>query len=1069
MAVKTGRGRLLQAPILTVRSHRFLFCILLILVAMLAASVPASAQGSRHEVLYINSYHEGLDWSDPITRAIEDRFTGSGLDINLHVEFMDSKRYSDENYKKILFDLYKDKYANKKFDVILCSDDDALDFLLQYGDQLFPGTPIIFSGVNYYTVNRLEGHANITGVAEHYDVRSTLDTALLLHPGTSHVFIINDLTTAGRANKQNIDTIIPKYPRTITFTYLGNYSMPELEETVGSLPDHSIILLMTFNRDRLGSDYSYTDSIRLIRGHTTVPIYGIWETYLGQGIVGGMLTGSYEQGNISAGMALRVLNGENVNAIPVFTDPKNRYMFDAQELRRFNINPEDLPEGSIIINQPQNIRLVPESELWVIFMGISGLIVGIAIMIIALLRIRRTRDALDASEKRYRAVVEDQTELISRFLPDGTHLFANDAYCRFYHKTRESIIGKKFFPQIPDEEKMLVHKHLQSLTPENPIRSMTNRIWLSNGESRWLFWNNRAIFDKDGNVVEYQSVGRDITDVRLAEDKVRQYSENLESLIDQRTQELVNSNAKLQQEVAERTLTENLLATEKEQLAVTLKSIGDGVITTDTDGQVVLVNQIAERITGWKQSDAEKQPLQKILPLYDIKDKKPLATPTDRIIQHPEMPDLLHRVLLITSDGTERILEESASVIRDKKSSIIGVVVVFRDITDRQKFETEMQRTQKLESLGLLAGGIAHDFNNILTAIFGNIILAKMEVDHESPGYKRLIEAENAMVRAKELTQQLLTFSKGGAPVKETADISNLIIDSTQFMMSGSQSRCEFDIAPELWPTDVDTGQISQVINNIVINANHAMPHGGVLHVSAANVILTPVSALPLPTGRYVKIMIRDEGTGISKENLARIFDPYYTTKKQGSGLGLSSASSIIRKHNGYIDVESEIGKGTTFSLYLPASDKTLEPVAKLEASPKTGSGYILVMDDEEAIRDVASRLLEHMGYRVEVAGSGEDAIELYRQALDEGDPLDVVIMDLTIPGGMGGKEAIAKLKEIDKNVKVIVSSGYSNDPIMANFQDYGFVGVLTKPYSRKEMAAAIERALQHDPDPQED
>ncbi len=489
------------------------------------------------------------------------------------------------------------------------------------------------------------------------------------------------------------------------------------------------------------------------------------------------------------------------------------------------------------------------------------------------------------------------------------------------------------------------------------------------------------------------------------------------------------------------------------------------MITTDINGLVVLVNKSAERITGWKQSEAEKQPLQTILPLFDIREKTPLATPAERVIHHPEMPDLLHRVLLKTAGGTERVLEESASVIRDQKSAIIGVVVVFRDITDRQKFETEMQRTQKLESLGLLAGGIAHDFNNILTAIFGNIILAKMEVDHDSSGYHRLVEAEKSMIRAKELTQQLLTFAKGGAPVKETADISGLITDSTQFMMSGSPSRCEFDIAPDLWPTDVDKGQISQVINNLVINANHAMPNGGILHVSAENVHLTEVSSLPLPPGRYVKIMIRDEGTGISKENLARIFDPYYTTKKTGSGLGLSSALSIIRKHNGYIDVESELGVGTTFSLYLPASDKPVEQAPIAEASHTMGSGYVLVMDDEEAIRDVSSRLLEHMGYRVEVAGSGEDAIELYRMALEDGDPLDVVIMDLTIPGGMGGKEAIAKLKEIDPEVRVIVSSGYSNDPIMANYHEYGFVGVLTKPYSGKEMAAAIERALQDDPD----
>ena len=315
----------------------------------------------------------------------------------------------------------------------------------------------------------------------------------------------------------------------------------------------------------------------------------------------------------------------------------------------------------------------------------------------------------------------------------------------------------------------------------------------------------------------------------------RKYQENLEALIDTRTQELVTSNAQLQQEVAERTIAEDLLAEEKERLAVTLRSIGEGVITTDISGRVLLVNRVAERLTGWKQEYAYGCPIARVLSLIDEKNRQPIENPALSLLKQNESPVFPFRAVLVAKDGTERIIEESASIMSDHENRTIGIVIVFRDITERQKLETELARTHKLESLGLLAGGIAHDFNNILTAIFGNIILARMHMAEDSPAFERLAEAENAMVRAKELTQQLLTFSKGGAPVKETADITGIITDSARFMLRGSQSRCEFAIEPALWTVDVDVGQISQVINNIVINADHAMPGGGIIHVSATN------------------------------------------------------------------------------------------------------------------------------------------------------------------------------------------------------------------------------------------
>lgn len=1033
---------------------------LLGIVIALTCPIAAATISERKEVLYINSYSKGLEWSDPITLAIEEGMQTSGFDVNLHVEYMDGKRYQDPGYESMLADLYRYKYANRSFDVVIVSDDNAFSFVKKNRQYLFRDAPVVFCGVNYFSEEMLENETGITGVVERYDVKDTLDTAFRLHPSARHIYVINDRSATGAANRKNIEMIIPEYDDRAGFTFLEDYSMAELEEEVAALPSDSIILLMTFNQDRLGTDYSYDESIRRIRAHAKVPMYGIWEMYLGKGIVGGELTSGYDQGNISARLATQILRGESASQIPVILNPPNRYMFDYTELTRFGMDGADLPVGSIVINQPSPVRILPESVIWAIGISATGLILGLVAMIVAFLRLRRARDALDESERRYRAVVEDQTELISRIRKDGTHIFVNDAYCRYFGRTRSEILGTKFIPAMKDEEKRKVRDHLASLTPIHPIGSITNLVGIPGQGPRWLKWNNHAIFDEQGNVSEYQSVGRDVTDVEIAETELRKYQENLEALIDTRTQELVTSNARLQQEVAERTIAEDLLAEEKERLAVTLRSIGDGVITIDTSGNILLVNRIAERLTGCKQEFATGLPLASVLRIFDEKSRIPLENPALRLIKQDNGSHFPFRALLVARDNTERIIEESASIMSDHENRTIGVVIVFRDITDRQKLENELARTQKLESLGLLAGGIAHDFNNILTAVFGNIILARMNTCEDSPAFERLSEAENAMVRAKELTQQLLTFSKGGAPVKETADITSIIIDSTKFMLRGSPSRCEFALDPGLWTVDVDLGQISQVINNIVINADHAMPEGGIIHVSALNCILEKGTSLPLAPGRYVKITITDKGEGISRENLARIFDPYFTTKAKGSGLGLSTARSIIRKHSGHIDLESEVGKGTSVHIYLPASEKIPESSRTFEPPPSRGSGRILVMDDEEAILEMVSELLSHFGYRSGSARDGEEAIAMYKEAAAANDPYSVVIMDLTIPGGLGGKETIARLLEFDPLVRAIVSSGYSTDPIMANFRQYGFIGILTKPYTAKEMSEVIRKVM---------
>jgi PAS domain S-box-containing protein len=501
---------------------------------------------------------------------------------------------------------------------------------------------------------------------------------------------------------------------------------------------------------------------------------------------------------------------------------------------------------------------------------------------------------------------------------------------------------------------------------------------------------------------------------------------------------------------------------EKERAQVTLRSIGDGVITTDAEGKVVLINGIAERLTGWTQREAEGKPLTEVFHIINEKTRERCENPVDKVLREGKIVDLANHTALIARDGTERIIADSGAPIRDERGKIIGVVLVFRDATEKQKMEEEILKAGKLESVGILAGGIAHDFNNILTAITGNISLAMRDVKPADAIFRRLADAESACMRAKDLTYQLLTFSKGGAPVKKTVSISEIIEDSARLALAGSNVRCTISMPDDLLPADVDEGQISQVINNLLINAVEAMPGGGVITVRAENLTAGKGDALPLAYGRYIKISIQDQGTGIPPGHLQKIFDPYFTTKQKGSGLGLAICYSIVKKHDGHISVESVLGSGTTFSIYLPASSNEIPRKKDSREEPIRGAGKILVMDDEAIVRDVTGQILKHLGYDVEFAGDGSEAIELYRKAKESGKPFDLVIMDLTVPGGMGGKEAIRRLIEIDPDVRAIVSSGYADNLVMSDFRQYGFKGVVAKPYKIQQLALVLQNVLKN-------
>lgn len=539
-----------------------------------------------------------------------------------------------------------------------------------------------------------------------------------------------------------------------------------------------------------------------------------------------------------------------------------------------------------------------------------------------------------------------------------------------------------------------------------------------------------------------------------AETLLNQHRDELEKLVRKRTAELTAANKRLKEDINMRLEAENALQDSEEKFRSLVEMASDAIFIADAEtGIITDVNKKGTELMGWGASDLIGRHLSFLHP-PDDEDLYSRLIESNYSLQLP-----FNKVLYVQHISGRKIpVDISANTIEFTKGRIVQGI--FRDISQRLQFDDELQKSEKLKTASVLAGGIAHDFNNLLTAVLGNLSLAKLDAAGDEKMTRRLVETEKAINRAKDLTHQLLTFAKGGSPTKKTVKLGKIIEDAAHFVLHGSKVKSECFLPEDLWMVEVDEGQINQVINNLVINASHAMNDGGICTISAENVKLDRASGFPVPPGRYVKIAVKDKGHGIPPHILDKIFDPFYTTKKQGSGLGLSSCYTIVKNHGGQITVDSTVGEGTVFYVYLPASNNKPEEEHEIEELDLTGDGRILVMDDEEIVREAVTSLLQYLGYDVETAKEGQEAVDKYELSMRLGQPYDAVIVDLTVPGGMGGQEAARMIKEMHPSARIIVSSGYYTDPVLANFQDYGFDGVVPKPYQVDELGRVVKDVI---------
>jgi PAS domain S-box-containing protein len=598
------------------------------------------------------------------------------------------------------------------------------------------------------------------------------------------------------------------------------------------------------------------------------------------------------------------------------------------------------------------------------------------------------------------------------------------------------------------------------------IASNNDGVWNEDGASFAfevlpLWYERRWVWAVLAVVVALSALGahqRRLTQLRARE-------RELSIRVKERTDDLARLMAELEDRIKERTselaTSNSALLSEKERLAVTLRSIGDGVIATDVSGRVALMNSVAESLTGWRAGEAVGEPLDRVFRTLDRHTRRPLSDSVRAVLSDGEPLAGGVARLLVAKDGRELLVADSAAPIRDPQSQIVGAVFVFRDVTEQERMEDQLRNTQKLEALGVLAGGIAHDFNNLLTGIFGFVEMAREQATDAQAVEEHTGRAIAVYEKARGLTRQLLTFSKAGEPVRKVVHLEHLVREAVAFVLSGSNVVADLSIDPDLWPCEVDEQQIAQVIDNLVLNARQAMTAGGTLSIRLENRYrhvderLEPV----------VYLSVQDEGAGIPRELWPRIFDPFFTTKAGGTGLGLAVVHSIVRRHGGHAEVGAAAsGTGARIDVFLPAAPDAIPRAAGTSAAsrptPPLKSARVLVMDDEEYVRNFVKAALRRLGHEPVLASDDREAVSLLDQSQREGKRIDVAILDMTIPGGPGGVEALKRLRAIVPDLLAVASTGYSADTVLAHPESHGFDDALPKPFTLANLDAVLSRVL---------
>jgi two-component system cell cycle sensor histidine kinase/response regulator CckA len=960
-----------------------LICIIIIFVACIFLPPPSEADEKKvHKVLILNSYHTGYKWSDDIIKGVKETFKQTDMTIELYLEYLDTKRFKNPNYLEDLYKSIANKYKNISFDVIITSDDTALDFLLKYRSVFQPKAPVVFCGVNFFNPEIIANQFNISGVVEETGLKETIDLALKQNKKARKLVFITSTNPTSFLELKQLEKIQPVIDPKYDIEIWKDIKSTEGETKLKELPSDVLVIFTGAFLNEKGEYLLPLENTRAIVSASPVPVYTLWDFSLGLGVVGGHMVNGLDQGLKAAELALQILSGKPISELPVVMESPRSYMFDYTQLKRFNINLSTLPEKSIIINQPYSLYEGHKTTIWMVISTILFLLIIITLLIFNIRKRyqvesilknvnadldqtvkdnQATEKALAIGEEKYRNLIDKNPDLSYRTDKKGRVIFVSRVIKDFLGYTVQEAMGmdiaKDIYKNPGDRETLLA-----ALKKNGSVSNFVSNLKRKDGSFLWASTNAHFSKDQNGNIIGVEGVTRDITKEKIAEEALRESEETYRNLF---------HNA---------------------QVGLFRSRIKDGKIleSNDQTAQMFGYRNRADFIKKFKTSEHYVN--------LELREQM-----VKQIIEEGELKNV--EVEFYRKDMSTFWARYSCRIYPEK-GWVEGII---EDISDQKstekekvKLEAQLQQSQKMEAIGTLAGGIAHDFNNILGAILGYTELAITDTPDDSEIILYLTEVLNAAHRAKNLTGQILTFSRRKdiepKPVKVKL-IANEVLDLLKASLPSTIEIKTNLISESL--TMADPTEIHQVLMNLCTNAWHAMQNlqEGILDMQLTDVVVKNDFAIvhQITPGYYQKLSIKDNGYGIKPALLEKIFDPFFTTKseEEGTGLGLSVVHGIVKNFNGAIDVNSEPGKGTTFDIFWPVVNILDAHQVVLEDVLPKGTESILYIDDDKIMQGATCIMLKRLGYTVTSMLNSIEALELFSQ---NPSGFDIVITDLTMP-----------------------------------------------------------------------